>query len=376
MKKIFISALLSFNLAGCYTLKNSDFSDHSYAPVTDEILSPEQNEAVHKYAPVIFQETNKKANPEHWDFITSIDFDGDLQSNNNEKSIKSNKNPLPATVYYSLVESETHYFIVYSLFHPLDWDTVPDFIPFTWHENDMENIQVVIRKKTAKLPESVVLLATQAHIDTQLSSASGSDISSSEKIKLTRQKVSLLSDNLTGNGTHTGLYVESGGHGIYNMNSNTARFASLQPPQLKEGFTFIPASATDNTPDTYSKNTGTYRYQLKSSYDNFWANYVNKTNMGNGKLMDGYFNYKDELVDCHNIPRHFDSSRLSGPGKFDSGILPFAFSYNLNASDLGVIFFNPARKYSETLKISGEWSKKYLYNPYVRDVLKVQTTKK
>src|SRR4029078_6289390 len=116
----------------------------------------------------------------------------------------------------------------------------------------------------------VVLLSSQAHLDTDVSAAPNAGIISSDKKKLDDKPVKLLSDNLTEGGTHTSLYVEWGGHGIHNMNRQLDKFASLTPPKLKEGFTFIPAAVDANIPDIYSKDSKTYHYQLKSIYDNFW----------------------------------------------------------------------------------------------------------
>jgi hypothetical protein len=49
----------------------------------------------------------------------------------------------PATAYYSVVESCTHYFISYSFFHPRDWsDTIFD----QEHENDLEGALLAVRK--------------------------------------------------------------------------------------------------------------------------------------------------------------------------------------------------------------------------------------
>ncbi len=368
--KLILATFFLLNV-GCYGLKkpvneiktliSSSTKDLTMINLPEE-LTDKQKEVVFKYAPVFFQETNKKANPEHWDFITSFDFDGDLQGNNNEESIKANKHPLPATVYYSLLETETHYFITYSSFHPLDWDTAPAFIPFTWHENDMENIQVVVRKADGKLSERVILLSAQAHLDTEISTISDSGISSNN-IKISTQNFRPLTESLEDNGTHCGLFVESGGHGIYSMTSKKSKFSNLHQPTLHEGFTFIPTK--NEIPDIYSDSNKIYHYQLKSTYNSFWTDYKNNIHIGDGKLMDGKFSYKDEIGNYPNLPRHFDSDRLSGPGKRDSGILPFAFSYSLNSNDLGSIFFNPAKKYNETLKIKGKWSKNYTYNPYM-----------
>lgn len=365
--RVSLSIILFSSLAGCFgkhlaeeqnTIKISSSSADFRLISKTEQLNKQQKTIVNKFAPLIFQETNSRAKPEHWDFITSFDFDGDLIGSNNEKSLKSDKHQLPATVYYSFLETKSHYFIVYSLFHPLDWDTVPSFIPYTWHENDMENIQIVV----SKAEEKVVLLSTQAHLDTEVSTVSYSGIDSGSKM-IDHNDITFLNDDLSPGGTHAALFVEWGGHGIYNALKQKEHFNKLANSELKEGFTFIPA--VNNIPDNYRSGKKRFRYQLVSTYDTFWTNYRNKQNIGNGKLLDGSFNYSEDKVSYQKLPRHFDSGRLSGPFKYDSGILPFAFSYSLRDKDLGSIFFNPAKKYVNTLKVSGDWSLDYIYNPYI-----------
>lgn len=355
MKKI-LSIIFSLSIFACNSNINISSADISNkvsisSTFVQENLSDKQKQIVVNYAPVIYQATRKKSRSPKWDFITSFDFDGDLKGNNNEESLTKGNYPLKATVYYAIIESETHYFITYSFFHPLDWSIYPSFVPFSWHENDMENIQIVVQKEN----EKAIILSAQAHLSTEVSVDYYSKIFSGDK-KIEHDDIKYI-------GKNPSVYVESGGHGIYNVLSKSKEFKTLNPPTLKEGLVFSPNNFESG--EDYQDNKNEYKYILKSTHDNFWRNYLLKENIGNGKLFDGVFDYKDELVNYKSLPRFFDSDRLSGINKHDSGILPFAFSFSLTSDDLGVLFFNPAKKYFNDLDIRENWSKNYLYNPYI-----------
>ncbi|GIW23606.1 MAG: hypothetical protein KatS3mg068_2613 [Candidatus Sericytochromatia bacterium] len=356
MKKLFllifslitISCNSNVNIA---TSSNINEKINISSTFLEENLTEKQKQIVKDYAPIIYQATRKKYRPAKWDFITSFDFDNDLRANNNEENLTKGNFLLPATVYYALTETETHYFIIYSFYHPLDWSIYPSFIPFSWHENDMENIQIVVQKEN----EKVVILSAQAHLSTEVSVDYFSKIFSGNH-KIEHDEIRFLGKNPC-------VYVESGGHGIYNILSKSKEFKTLNPPTLKEGLVFYPNDF--DIADKYQEGKTEYKYVLKPIHDILWKSYLLNENIGNGKLMDGAFNYKDELVNYKNIPRFFDSDRLSGINKHDAGILPFAFSFSLTSNDLGVLFFNPAKKYFDDLDIRENWSKKYLYNPYI-----------
>lgn len=135
------------------------------------------HELAYMYAPVIRQKVNKN-NPRA-DFITRVDFTkpGDLSSlkanwravnspiDNEDawNAIKENRLPqfdheiLPY-VYYSVVETHTHYFIMYAIYHAQDWarsdaawSKGPRYKPVE-HENDMEGALIVVGKESI-LPE-------------------------------------------------------------------------------------------------------------------------------------------------------------------------------------------------------------------------------
>ena len=130
----------------------------------------------------------------------------------------------------------------------------------------------------------------------------------------------------------------------------------------KSGVVYYPAN--DESACKQPDPDMTAFYRLESTYETFWLPFLKGKLYGNGRLFDGSFAYKDDEFNYPMVPRHFDSNRLSGVGKKDAGISPFAVSFSLCGDDVGGLFFNPARHYPEALKISKPWSRKYIYHPY------------
>jgi len=135
---------------------------------------PTELQIAYQLAPVFVQKVDHD-NP-RGDFITRIDFTDpgnltsllDNWSNVNApamtksrwEEIVKNGPPYAFTynifpyVYYSVVETRTHYFVVYAAYHPQDWES-PNTIgnykgpiyPLTEHIHDMEGALVVARKR-------------------------------------------------------------------------------------------------------------------------------------------------------------------------------------------------------------------------------------
>jgi len=92
-----------------------------------------------RYAPVHYQDTDSSDYPS--EYITAFDYDGDRDASNNWDN--RGNGLWPATVYYSIVETCTHYYITYAFYHPRDWtDTAFD----QEHENDLEGAIMAVRK--------------------------------------------------------------------------------------------------------------------------------------------------------------------------------------------------------------------------------------
>lgn len=128
----------------------------------------------YRCAPVIVQKVNS-ANP-RGDFIARVDFteEGNLaaltrnwgavndpvKDEGKWKEILKKKQVPPFThkllphVYYSVVETHTHYFIMYAVYHPQDWEspeTAWNYKGPRWkkteHEHDMEGALVIAGKR-------------------------------------------------------------------------------------------------------------------------------------------------------------------------------------------------------------------------------------
>lgn len=75
------------------------------------------------------------------DFITRFDFDGDYEGRNNWEHAGDPRFPLAAYVYYSVLETGSHWYLTYMFFHPRDWSST--FFE-TEHENDAEGVLLVL----------------------------------------------------------------------------------------------------------------------------------------------------------------------------------------------------------------------------------------
>jgi hypothetical protein len=143
---------------GCYALLAAAvwafFGPASAAAATD----PWHEELARRWAPCIFQAVETgTANPlGRYDFFTRADFDGDTRGGDNWENADDKRKmeyPLLPYVYYSVIETRTHYYITYSIFHPRDWRWYltaqaaggGEPLPAT-HENDMESATFVILK--------------------------------------------------------------------------------------------------------------------------------------------------------------------------------------------------------------------------------------
>lgn len=119
-----------------------------------------------RWAPVHFQDvdqTGSHALGGAADYITRYDYDGDLNGRNNWDNAGNPAFPLNAYVYYSVVETSTHWFLVYMFFHPRDWSD--SFFAFdTEHENDSEGVMFAVRRDGSMFGQ-LEAAVTVAHSD-------------------------------------------------------------------------------------------------------------------------------------------------------------------------------------------------------------------
>ena len=91
------------------------------------------------YAPQIDQAVNVLLSAGgRGDFITAVDYDGDWSCLNNWENLR--RGNLGAVVYYSVQETDTHYYVGYYFYHPRD----DAEIWLDMHENDLEGMMLAI----------------------------------------------------------------------------------------------------------------------------------------------------------------------------------------------------------------------------------------
>lgn len=316
---------------------------------------------VERFAPFVYAATDKSGGRQ--DIISNIDFDGDLVGNNNWENFGPFE--LKPTVYYAILETETHYFVSYHLFHPRDWNHFTFWLNDT-HENDGENFQLVVRKSDGR----VVLLWTQAHYRSCVYTSPGSGIESGVT-RVNGEFQTVDSNGLPAEkGPHACVFVESEGHGIYGTLGSDSEVRVSPDGSYKfnggSGLLFRPARASEEVKEPDNTASGEAAYQLDSITMKLWPLLRDGRLTGDGKLLDGSYGYQDDLVDIKEVPRFYDGNRFSGPFGSDRGISPFALDFSFERGTLGALFFNPAKRYAERLTITGPWSREYVNYPFAR----------
>jgi hypothetical protein len=180
-----------------------------------------------RFAPVFYQRFTHDAATHRFDYITNFDFDGDWIGNNNWEHAADAQYPMRAYIYYSVIESQAYYFITYADYHARDWSQVQPLMDGSmdkvqasekwseWlpqeirdklevnHENDLEGVQVIVEKGPRV---RVIGIETIAH----------------DRFE------PYLSSELTFDGEHPSVYVESQKHGVYKYPyHSTSKLAAL-----------------------------------------------------------------------------------------------------------------------------------------------------
>lgn len=298
------------------------------SPAATEAPDPAalHQELAQHYAPVIQQGVASDQ-----DFITAVDFDGDWIGNNNWENQPGGN--LSAYVYYSVVETESHWFLFYSLFHPRDYTGDPCEDTGGCHENDMESIQVIVAKDGTEFGHLQVV-QTLAHRNIYLYAIDPS----------VGQNALKVSGSVDLEGSHPIVYVETFGHGIYAHRQILVPYRVVyrvgEQAEVPEGLKDEDVS-----------------YQLVPIYDTLWAH---RDEIGPGRAFDEPFDYHGRTLPAAVDGDDYGEDRASTPWGYDQDtgetLLP------------GDWFLDPARALAYHARFEGEFSTTYVYNPYLDDL--------
>lgn len=326
--------------------------------VTEPLLTDAHLELARAYAPAIYHAVDPEGGRQ--DLPTRVDFDGNLRGDDNWESFP--RWELPPVVYYAVLETRTHWFVTYHLFHPRDWEPVRLGVHDT-HENDGENLQVVVDKQSGR----VVLLFTQAHYFGYVYWNDGAGLGDGEE---EREGPLLLTDDAgrpDPDGRHAGVFVEPRGHGILGALDPDAE-VTVAPDGAarfeRGGLVLLPA-ARDEVVREPASGAPRATYALESTTLKLWPGLRDGTILGEDGLYDGTCDYACPEVSI-GVPRYYEADRFSGPFGADRGISPFAVDFSFWSGELGALFFDPARRYAACLKVPEGWSTEYLEYPFKR----------
>jgi hypothetical protein len=189
-----LGAAFLMTLTGACASDEQLSDGESEIEVSEQLLSAssaaDRAALAQRWAPIHYQDvdpTGSHALSGRADYITRVDFDGDLVARNNWENAGGASASFAAHAYYSVVETSSHWFIVYMFFHPRDWT---DSFFDTEHENDSEGLLVTVQRDGSQygILRSAV---TVAHTDFFSYLPSGSNWSANaENIDGTLQMVS------------------------------------------------------------------------------------------------------------------------------------------------------------------------------------------
>jgi hypothetical protein len=298
---------------------------------------------VFHHAPVHFQDTDSSDYPS--DYITAFDYDADRISTNNWDNRGSGL--WPATVYTSVVESCTHYFISYSFFHPRDWsDTIFD----QEHENDLEGALLAVRKDGSAFGRLEGMI-TVFHTNFFSFTPAGSP--------LTNGNESI--DGTVSFEAHSGVnrpktVQEAKGHGLkawpYTSDFNGAA--------NQDGIIYYPSQGAAEYPSSGNDRFVPYRLVDLHVANGMWAAALNDANAGgSAQTFNSWGTFKgDSSGDCGSGLKSCGSNSANAPWGWDDG--------DDGASYRGEFALDPARLFDHYFDGLGNFSQQYLNNPFLQ----------
>ncbi len=327
-----------------------------------------------RFAPIFYQALGD--NPRS-DYITNFDFDGDWRGDNNWEHTDDKSFPLRAYIYYSVSETQTHFFIHYAVFHPRDYkggeqnglilsEIIREGVKRgsghdptgllaeagVAHENDMEGTLIVVAKNGRDPNRArTVFVETFRHDDFSPYVAGESAPKGFGIFKTDEQRVL--------------LYVEPKGHGI-------EAYSGDEKQTAKKEFLIYKFAGKAENPD--KQKDGSVGYELLPIQSTLWP----KARIRKGDKGSTYATSHDyaeislNLVqpNGHVVVKKIKVGEIGATFVGDSGGMnmarpPWAWFDKGHRNDpLGLWFFDPARIIKRDFKLGESFSTVYVHLPF------------
>ena len=267
------------------------------------------------------------------DYLTRVDFDGNLNANDNWENLASASASLAAHAYFSLVETSSHWFLVYMFFHPRDW---ADSAFQNEHENDSEGLLLAVERDGS--PYGALRAAvTVAHSDFySFLPAQSTWTGGREDIDGTLQMVSFAGS------LHPVTAQEAKGHGL--------KARPYYDIRGGDGIVYYPSLSQAETPDGPNDRDVKYKLVDLALPGGLWARRDERSLFASFGSFGG-----DHGGGCGAGTRTCSDNAAHAPWAWDDG------------NDLpgrGELATDPAKLVSEYFRIPEALSRSYLYNPY------------
>ncbi|MEP6819573.1 MAG: hypothetical protein ABJA18_08570 [bacterium] len=337
-------------------------------------LLEHDREIAARFAPIFYQALGDKPRS---DYITNFDFDGDWRGDNNWEHTDDKKFTLRGFIYYSVSETQTHYFIHYAVFHPRDYkggehkglilsEIIREGVKRgsghdptgllteagVAHENDMEGALVVVAKNGKDLNRARTVFVETLHHDDFSPYVAGEQATKGFGI-FTTEKQRVL------------LYVEPKGHGIEPYSGDEKQTA-------KKEFLIYRFAGKAEDPD--KQKDGTVGYELLPLETTLWPKArIRKEDPGaTYATSHDYAEISISVVQANGRVevKQFKVGEIGETFAGDSGGMNMArppwawFDKHHRDDSFGLWFFDPARIIKRDFKLPESFSSAYVQLPF------------
>lgn len=300
------------------------------------------------HAPFVAQETWFEPKS---DYLARFDADGDWRGDNNWAN-----SPLASSqafVYYAVIETRTHWFLIYNFFHLRDYSD--KCAAGTCHENDNEGMILTVARDGSPMGR-VVAMETLAH----------NKVYSYWADKRVRGNFHDLDGRVEfHDGSHPVVFVHSGGHGVYGPGPHSAYTAADDRFHAGTGVTYVYKGVAQRPKHPADREVG---YDLLPIYDHWWIP-AHRGHQVPTPAFDAYFHYRPQggrPVASHDPI----AGAFLGLRHGTNRAKPFWGWHDDDTLDGGIVAkgqwaLDPAYAITRNLTLPGTVSLTYTFNPYL-----------
>jgi hypothetical protein len=260
-----------------------------------------------------------------------------------------NLNPLSAYAYYSVVETSTHWFIIYAFFHPQDWD---DRIGYQEHENDMEGTLSVIKKTTGygKLEAIITVAHSDFYSYTRINSEYRNGSEDVDGVITFKDDLSNMSRPVTCQGAK--------GHGL----KAYPYIGDFTGKDGEDGIIYYPSKTTAEVPSSSYDRNVKYKLVSLTANESFWKKqFIEDKKTSSQRITFHSWGLMKSNSDggCGDGTNTCVENNVGAPWRWedgDDGIFP------------GMLALDPAAVVKKYFTIPGNFSLVYTNNIYLRDL--------